>query len=156
MPCVVCPAELCQEGALAWPTDAGAEGRGILSSAGCGLLRPPSVLPAVAKLRTEAVSSTLLSGREAPGCALPGSGGEPGGKSTSGAGGRRTGCAASPPSGQRLAAAGSRAMTSSGPSAESVSLPSSSSSLSPSPSMALNTSLSSPRTSAAVGGVDAA
>ena len=164
MPCVVCPAELCQEGPLASPTDAGAEGRGILSSAGCGLLRPPSVLPAVAKLRTEAVSSTLLSGREAPGCALPGSGGKPGGKSTSGAGGRRTGCAASPPSGHLLASARSRAMTSSGPSADNAS-PSDHASrfasslsvhMSPSvPSMAFITSRSSPRTSAAVGGLGA-
>ena len=89
----------------------------------------------------------LLSGRGAPGCAPPG------GKSTAGSGGRRTGCAASPPSGQRLAAAGSRAKTSSGPSAESASsLSFSSSSLFPFPSMALNTSRSSPRTSAAVGG----
>ena len=90
----------------------------------------------------------LLSGRGAPGCAPPG------GKSTAGSGGRRTGCAASPPSGQRLAAAASRATTSSGPTAESASLSLSSSSLFP--SMALNTSLSSPRTSAAVGGDDAA
>ena len=154
MPCVVGPTELCQGGQLASPTVAGAEGRGRRSSAGCELLRPPSVPPAVPKLRNEAASSSmLLSGRGAPGCAPPG------GKSTAGSGGRRTGCAASPPSGQRLAAALSRAMTSSGPSAESASPSvhaSSSASLSPSPSMALNTSLSSPRTSAAVGGVDAA
>ena len=151
MPCVIGPTELCQGGQLASPTVAGAEGRGSLSSAGCELLRPPSVPPVVPKLRYEAASSSmLLSGRGAPGCAPPG------GKSTAGSGGRRTGCAASPPSGQRLAAAESRAMTSSGPSAESAS-PSVHASASSSlvPSMAFITSRSSPRTSAGVGVVGA-
>ena len=157
MPCVLCPAELCQEGPLASPTAAGAVGRGSPSSAGCELLRPPSVPPVVPKLRYEAASSSmLLSGRGAPGCASPSP------KSAAGSGGRRTGCAASPPSGHRLAAAASRATTSSGPSAESASSLPSSSSLFPfpspfafEPSMALNTSRSSPRTSAGVGVVGA-
>ena len=153
MPCVVCPAELCQEGPLASPTDAGAEGRGILSSAGCELLRPPSVPPVVPKLRKEAASSSmLLSGRGAPGCALPG------GKSTAGSGGRRTGCAASPPSGHRFAGVGGlRAITSSGPHAESASSlslsllsPASSPSRFPMP-ITSKTSRNSPSTSAATG-----
>ena len=141
-----------------WPADAGAVGRGICGSASGGLLRPPVLVsPTVPMLWKEAASSSLSSGRVAPGCTLPGSGGEPGGNSTSGAGGRRTGCAASPPSGHLLApAAGLLLKTSSGPVAETAS-PSSSELFPPSSPwpfpmpITSKTSRNSPSTAAASG-----
>ena len=135
-----------------WPADVGAEGRGICGSASGGLLRPPVLVsPTVPTLWKEAASSSVSSGRAAPGGELPEN-------STPGSGGRRTAWAASPPSPHRFAGVGGLlAITSSGPHAESASSlslsllsPASSPSRFPMP-ITSKTSRNSPSTSAATG-----